>query len=405
MREPLSLDEWTELLLPLPAEERRSSLLRNVAYTSSINVPALLGRAAEEDAGRVVEEHLRQGWELWCELRVLDSPRPALLPDPRGPQPYPYPIPLPAEVEGRIVITESLLDAFGRARVEAAPDRPSVFVPSTLVRELEGAIERVERRMRGLQRELEEAPDPVPLRRTGDLLLARFEEIRRGAEEVAVVDFEGEEVRIPLDPALAPHENAERYYDRAARAERAKARLPGMIRKEERRLQEYREMRGALKEERVTPEEVRRKADLTGRPDRGRAGSGGDVQTLPYRRYRSSGGLEIRVGRGARRNDDLTFRHSDPNDVWLHARHAAGAHVILRWTGEGSPPSRDLAEAAVLAAVHSEARTSGSVPVDWTRRKYVRKPRKAPPGSVIPDRVQTLFAEPSAAMEKRLRVG
>jgi predicted ribosome quality control (RQC) complex YloA/Tae2 family protein len=80
--------------------------------------------------------------------------------------------------------------------------------------------------------------------------------------------------------------------------------------------------------------------------------------------------------------------------VWLHARHTAGAHVILRWNGSGNPPARDLEEAAILAALHSKARTSGSAPVDWTLRKYVRKPRGAAPGSVAPDRVRTVFVEP-----------
>ena len=48
---------------------------------------------------------------------------------------------------------------------------------------------------------------------------------------------------------------------------------------------------------------------------------------------------------------------------------------------------------ARLAALHSKARTSAIVPVDWTRRKYVRKPRGAPPGAVVPQRVKTLFVE------------
>ena len=127
------------------------------------------------------------------------------------------------------------------------------------------------------------------------------------------------------------------------------------------------------------------------------------VANLPYRVYRTSGGLEVRVGRGSTANDDLTFRHSRPDDVWLHARDSAGAHVILRWEGQGAPPARDLQEAAVLAALHSKARTSGSVPVDWTLRKHVRKPRKSPPGSVVPDRVKTVFVEPNPTLPDRLR--
>ena len=69
--------------------------------------------------------------------------------------------------------------------------------------------------------------------------------------------------------------------------------------------------------------------------------------------------------------------------------------MILRWRDpEGAPPARDLEEAARLAAYYSKARSSAIVPVDWTRRKYVRKPRGAAPGSVVPQRVKTLFVEP-----------
>ena len=39
-----------------------------------------------------------------------------------------------------------------------------------------------------------------------------------------------------------------------------------------------------------------------------------------------------------------------------------------------------------------------SVPVDWTLRKYVRKPRKSLAGTVIPDRVEPLFVEPDAGL-------
>ena len=56
-----------------------------------------------------------------------------------------------------------------------------------------------------------------------------------------------------------------------------------------------------------------------------------------------------------------------------------------------------------LAALHSKARTSKLVPVDYTRRKYVRKPRGAPPGAVIPQRVKTLFVEPVEEVVERLR--
>jgi predicted ribosome quality control (RQC) complex YloA/Tae2 family protein len=155
------------------------------------------------------------------------------------------------------------------------------------------------------------------------------------------------------------------------------------------------------REGKMTPEAVASELGL-GIPTR--KSSLVEEPALPYRTFRSSGGLEIRVGRGAKHNDDLTFRHSAPTDNWLHARQTPGAHVILRWNLEERPPRKDLAEAATLAALHSPARGSRSVPVAWTRRKHVRKPRGAPPGTVAPDRTETLFVRPDPELLRRLRV-
>ena len=113
----------------------------------------------------------------------------------------------------------------------------------------------------------------------------------------------------------------------------------------------------------------------------------------------------VRVGRSSRENDRLTFHESSPHDIWLHARSVPGSHVVLRWADErNSPPARDLEEAAGLAAFFSRARSSRTVAVDWTRRRYVRKPRGAAPGLVILQRAKTLFVEPDEALLDRLRV-
>ncbi|MBK5187788.1 MAG: DUF814 domain-containing protein, partial [Gemmatimonadaceae bacterium] len=99
----------------------------------------------------------------------------------------------------------------------------------------------------------------------------------------------------------------------------------------------------------------------------------------------------------------LTFHESSPRDVWLHARDSAGAHVVLRWQRDEPPPSRDLEEAAVLAAWHSKSRGSRLVPVDWTRRKHVRKAKGGAPGLVLVQRAETVFVTPDERVERRLR--
>ena len=392
-------DRW-RAALDVPPESRRRALLGAFAWTSGLNAPALLAPIDGPDGPEGPEG--RDGWarsyERWRALRVLARgevpPRAVVLDGRRGGQPYPCPL---EGVAGEPA--PDLLAAFEAAALEG-PAPGALLLPRALVAALSEQVERARARVASLEEEAAGLPDPDAVRATGDLLLARFKDVPRGVDEVTLTGFDGAPLVIALDPTATPDANARAYYDRAARAERAAERLPGLIGDARQR---WRELDGLLERARAGEADVDTvEAALPARTPAAAGESGG--ASLPYRRYRSSGGLEVRVGRGARTNDDLTFHHSAPDDIWLHARHAAGAHVILRWQGEGNPPARDLAEAAVLAALASKARTSGSVPVDWTRRKYVRKPRKAPPGAVLPDRVQTLFVEPDPALEERLRV-
>jgi len=348
-----------------------------------------------------------------------------LLPGPAGPQPYPHPL-------GRddAAPAPGLLAAFRRAAA-ASPRWSAVALPAAGAEaaapgsgagegalgpsaspldpdalRLEAALreeaDRAERRAAALERELTGGPKPGRLREDANLLLARLRDVPRGAGRVTLEDFDGGRREIELDPALSAADNAERMYDEAARRERAAERLPATIARARDRAAAIQDALERLPESGPTAElwDLAGGLPATGPERRSARGA-----PLPYRTYRSSGGLEIRVGRGARQNDQLTFHHSHTEDIWLHARQVPGAHVILRWgRKDENPPRRDLLEAAVAAAVHSDARHSGTVGVDWTRRKYVRSPRKAPPGRVIPERVRTVFVEPSEALLEKLKV-
>ncbi len=277
---------------------------------------------------------------------------------------------------------------------ESSAGTPAPYVPASVLKGLEDAAKSASRTVRSLTRERDRLPDPADLRSKADLLLARAGEVRRGAEAAELTGFDGTVVEVRLDPRLDGPANARKLYDEAARAERAIQDLPGRLASAEDALRTAEERLDAARAGQV-PEDVERSSSPAQSTSRA---------PLPYRVFRTSGGIEVRVGRGSRKNDDLTFHHARPMDVWLHARGVPGAHVVLRWNREEKPPARDLEEAAGLAALYSRARHSSSVPVDWTRRKHVRKPRKAAPGSVVPDRVETVFVDPDPELVERLRV-
>ena len=411
---PPSEAEWAAV----PAGEeadRREAVLRTWAWTSALNVDWIL--AGSDPA------------ETYARYRALHAlaaapsggpaasdapgtpPRPAFVLDrPWGPQPYPHPVGAGSgSAAGLLTAAAQLLAPGGgpapalRALPAAATDDDDGDEAAQIRKRLRARRKRHRRRAAALERQLDAAGPPDEPRLLGQILLARKDEVPKGASAVTLPDFDGAPREIALDPARDVVANAEAFFDEARRRERALERLPGAVATARERAAEFDAHLERLADS--GPSDALWAA-AGGKPVRARASgtrAGGPELRMPYTRLRSSGGLEIRVGRGPRDNDDLTFRHSAPDDIWLHASQASGAHVILRWgRRDENPPRRDLLEAATVAAVHSGARHNRTAPVVWTRRKYVRKPRKSPPGTVTPDRVQTIFVEPDSDLVKAM---
>jgi len=119
------------------------------------------------------------------------------------------------------------------------------------------------------------------------------------------------------------------------------------------------------------------------------------AQKIPgTRRYISSDGFEILVGRAARDNDYLTFKIARPNDLWLHAADYGGSHVVVRNASRKDVPHRTIIEAAQLAAQFSQARKDPKVDVHYTQRKFVSKTKGAAPGLVRVTRFKNITVEP-----------
>lgn len=120
-----------------------------------------------------------------------------------------------------------------------------------------------------------------------------------------------------------------------------------------------------------------------------------------WRTYRVEG-FEVRVGKGARENDRLTFGAADPHDLWLHAAGYAGSHVVVRNpTRLAELPREVVQRAAELAAYHSKAREArGKVEVHLCRAADVRKPRGFPAGKVQLRRWDTVKVYPRTPPEE-----
>ena len=251
---------------------------------------------------------------------------------------------------------------------------------------------------RKADRQLEEASREgriAELRREADLLNAHFHELTRGRTSVELPDlFEAGTParRITLEPALAPREQVERRYRQARRLERGMTRAADEY---ERTSQELAEVVAAASLLETAADLATLEARIEELPARWRPQAGPRRvrrgERLPYREFRTATGQLIRVGRAATDNDALTFRFSRGRDVWLHVVGRPGAHVVIPLDRGAVPDPATLEVAAQLALAHSGFGEGDDGEVAWTRVKYVRKPKGAPPGAVLHTQERVLY--------------
>lgn len=228
----------------------------------------------------------------------------------------------------------------------------------------------------------------------GSILLAHLHDIPKGAERMLLPDWEGTERSIPLNPKLSGVENAERYFKRARGAREAAVQSVERGERNRRALQEVERLSIEVERAATVGELERLEAEhprifkMTGE-----AKEQGSAER--FRRFEVSGGHEVYAGKSASNNDELTVRFARPNDYWFHARGTSGSHVVLRWNDPKSKPPKDvLRQAASIAAYYSGARNARMVPVAYTLKKYVRKPKGAAVGAVVMEREEVVMAEP-----------
>ena len=260
-------------------------------------------------------------------------------------------------------------------------------------RTIEKVVEEIENNQRAQQYEI-----------FGSILMANLNLIEKGLEEVELVNVfseKGEKIKVKLDPSLSPVENAQMYFEKAKKtraslkiAQERLERLKFEIKQLENLLDELASCENfdALKKFKEKNLEELKKFGVV--KDKIVEKIGGK-----FRRFIVDGGFEVWVGKDAKSNELLTFKFSDKEDLWFHARGTSGAHVVLK-TGRRQPSKKAIEQAGSIAAYFSQARTSRLVPVVVTKRKYVRKPKGAPEGTVAVEREEVIMVEPKLPSEE-----
>jgi predicted ribosome quality control (RQC) complex YloA/Tae2 family protein len=271
--------------------------------------------------------------------------------------------------------------------------------------EARGKLRRLDRALQAAERDLEQAKGAPELRRKGEAILASLHLLDQKQKRARVPDPADPDrtIEIQLDPKLKPHQNASRLFKLARKGDRAMEIVPARIRvlREDRdkALEVLDSLEKGIRLPGVEPPKVR--GTLTpAKPARSTLGptaqKGDEVapRLLPHR-YKTSEGWEIWIGKNNDSNDYLTHRLARGEDYWFHAQGSPGSHVVLRrGKGKNEPSRETIREVAAWTAFNSRQRTAGTVPVIYTLKKYVRKPRGAKPGLAEVQREKSVFVRP-----------
>jgi predicted ribosome quality control (RQC) complex YloA/Tae2 family protein len=258
-----------------------------------------------------------------------------------------------------------------------------------------------------LQKDLVAHGRPDEHKRLGDLLLANISNAEREGNKVRLTDYYAEGapiIEIEIDENTSLQDAASESFSRYGKAKRAIEEIGTRLVQTDKEVIQLEGKLARLEEaiERRDPEALAEFAEpKKTAPSRGGKQTGKQAAALPgMRRYRSSDGYEVVVGRSARDNDQLTFKVARPNDLWLHAGDYPGSHVIVRNSKREEVPHRTIIQAAQLAAKFSQASKDSKVTVHYTPRKFISKPKGAAPGLVRMSSFKSITVEPGETMER-----
>lgn len=266
-------------------------------------------------------------------------------------------------------------------------------------------IARLSRKHTLLTQELTNALQAELYRQWGDILMTNLYAIPAEAASINLPDLYSENqdtmITIDLDSRLSPTENAQAYYAKYTKQKRAQESIKIQLLQciDEQKYLES--ILIALEQAETNPEinEIRQELVAGGYiKEKGKRTS---LPSATPIKITTPEGFTILIGKNNRQNDFVTFKQAQADDLWFHTKDIPGSHVILRTNGT-APPDSVLQTAAHFAAYFSKSRNSSNVPVDFTKRRYVKKPSGSKPGFVIYDRQQTVYITPNESLVKAL---
>ncbi len=288
-----------------------------------------------------------------------------------------------------------MLDEFYREKELVARINAAAHDIIRLVKNLKS---RTEKKLALRLSELKKCENRETLRIYGELIKANLYKLQSGDSEAVVENYYDENlavIKIPLNPALSPSKNADKYFKEYKKTYTAAETLSRLTKEDEAEIEYFESVLESI-ERCETVAEIReiREELSSGGYIRSTLKKGTRKNETPkITEYTSKEGFRVLVGKNNTQNDYLTTKLARKNDLWFHTKNIHGSHVIVMCGGE-EVSEETVLFAATLAAANSKAKSSAKVPVDYTPVKFVKKPNGAKTGMVIYTTNKTVYVTP-----------
>ncbi len=264
------------------------------------------------------------------------------------------------------------------------------------------AVKKAEKRLAQINEKLLECENAEDIKLKGELITANIYRLERGMASFEADDYYSErpkKIKIALDRQLSPSQNAQKYYKKYAKMKRTVTVLSGQKTEAEERLDYLQSIAShicaaeCVDDLKDTEEELMADGLIKRPAERGKKRV---ARETPLREYVIDG-LRVAAGRNNVQNDRL-LKSLAPDDVWLHVNRYHSAHVGI-FSGGKKVPDGVIAKAAEICAHYSDARGRDKAVVDYTLKKFVKKPSGSPPGFVTYTDYTNIIVSPNAHRE------
>ena len=242
-----------------------------------------------------------------------------------------------------------------------------------------------------LQTQINAASDAEKYKKYGNIILSNVQNIQAGDEELIFFDEEnGVYSELKLNPNLSASENANLFFAKYKKYKSSENILKKKFNNAESEIEK-------LKSEIILTEQSENILESTKENKSGKE----NINRSKFRIFKIDEKNEVWVGKSSESNDLLTFKFSNPEDIWFHVRGYSGSHTVLKRSNKKENIDKNILEtAASIAAYYSKARNAGTIPVAYCERKFVKKRKGFKTGTVIMEREKLVYVRPSLPEKK-----